>query len=89
MSTGKIDKYEYLTSEEILPSDQSQIIEQDKFNYSPLRKALEKQTKTIEDQGRKQVQALKVLKSDQQLSNKDEIPKDQFSKEAQNEIDKI
>ena len=32
----KIDKYEYLTSEEILPFDQSKIIEQPKFTYSPL-----------------------------------------------------
>ena len=51
LSSGKIDKYEYLTGEEILPPDQSRVIEQAKFTYSPLGKALEKQTKTIEDQG--------------------------------------
>ena len=45
-----------------LPFDQSRIIEQDKFTYFPLGKAFEKQTKTIEDQGIKQVEALKVLK---------------------------
>ena len=39
-------------NEEILPSNQQQIIEQTKFTYSPLRKAFEKQTKTIEDQGK-------------------------------------
>ena len=50
LSSGKIDKYEYLTDEEILPSKKQQIIEQAKFNYSPLGKAFEKQTKTIEDQ---------------------------------------
>ena len=50
LSSGKIDKYEYLTGEEILPSKQQQIIEQAKFTYSPLGTALEKQTKTIEDQ---------------------------------------
>ena len=50
LSSGKIDKYEYLTIEEILPSLQSRIIEQAKFTYSPLGKALEKQIKTIEDQ---------------------------------------
>ena len=33
--SGKIDKYEYLTGEEILPSDQSRILEQAKFTYSP------------------------------------------------------
>ena len=60
LSSGKIDKYEYLTGEEILPSNQQQIIQQAKFNYSPLGKAFEKQTKTIEDQGKKQVDALKT-----------------------------
>ena len=52
LSSGKIHKYEYLTGEEILPSNQQQIIEQAKFTYSPLEKAFEKQTKTIEDQGK-------------------------------------
>ena len=44
LSSGKIDKYEYLTGEEILPSNQQQIIQQAKFSYSPLVKAFEKQT---------------------------------------------
>ena len=42
LSSGKIDKYEYLTGEEILPSNQGQIIEQAKFTYSLLGKAFEK-----------------------------------------------
>ena len=42
--SGNIHKYEYLTSEEMLPSNQKQIIEQAKFAYSPLGKAFEKQT---------------------------------------------
>ena len=58
LSSGKIDKYEYLTGEEILPSNQQQIIEEAKFTYSPLGKAFEKQTKTIEDQGEKQIKAI-------------------------------
>ena len=52
LSSGKIDKYEYLTGEEILPSNQQQIIEQAKFTYSPLGKAFEEQTKAIKDQGK-------------------------------------
>ena len=52
-------------SEEILPSNQSRIIKQAKFKYSPLCKAFEKQTKTIEDQGIKQVEAVKTLKSEE------------------------
>ena len=59
LSSGKLDKYEFLSGEEILPSDQTRIIEQAKFTYSPLGKAFEKQIKTIEDQGIKQVEALK------------------------------
>ena len=42
LSSGKIHKYEYLTGEDILPSNQQQIIEQAKFTYSPLRKTFEK-----------------------------------------------
>ena len=58
LSSGKIHKYEYLTGEDILPSNQQQIIEQAKFTYSPLGKAFEKQIKTIEDQGEKQMKAI-------------------------------
>ena len=50
LSSGKIHKFEYLTGEEILPSDQQQIIEQAKFTYSPLGKVFEKQIKTVADQ---------------------------------------
>ena len=39
LSSGKIDKYEYLTGEEILPSNQKQIKQQAKFTYSPLGKS--------------------------------------------------
>ena len=58
LSSGKIHKYEYLTGEEILPSNPQQIIEQAKFTYSTLGKAFEKQIKTIEDQGEKQMKAI-------------------------------
>ena len=67
LSSGKIDKYEYLTGEEILPSNQQQIIEQAKFTYSPLGKAFDKQIKSIEGQGQKQVEALNTLKSNNKL----------------------
>ena len=59
LSSGKIQyEYEYLTGEDILPSNQQQITEQAKFTYSRLRKAFEKQIKTIEDQGEKQIKAI-------------------------------
>ena len=62
LSSGEIRKYEFLTGEDILPSNQKQIVEQTKFTYSSLRKTFEKQIKTNEDQGKKQVEALESLK---------------------------
>ena len=38
LSSGKIDKYEYLTVEETLPSNQRQMIEQATFAYFSFRK---------------------------------------------------
>ena len=103
LSSGKLDKYEYLTGEEILPSNQQQIIQQAKFNYSPLGKALGKQRKTIEDQGEKQVKAIQdkqivnINKDDYKnkllLSKEKEIFKDIYNKrldeieELNNKID--
>ena len=46
LSSGKIDKYEYLAGEEILPSDLRRVIERAKFTYSHLEKALEKHKTT-------------------------------------------
>ena len=53
LSSGKSDSFEYLTGKEILHPSQSRVIEQAKFTYSPLGKALEKK--------KKQVGALKSL----------------------------
>ena len=41
---GKIDRYRYLTGEEIFLSGQSRTIEQAEFTYSPLGTGFEKQT---------------------------------------------
>ena len=73
LSSGKIHKYKYLSGEDILPSNQQQIIEQARFTYSPLGKAFEKQIKTIEDQGKKQIDALESLKPKEETKPK--IPK--------------
>ena len=86
---------------QVKQNNQSRIIEQAKFTYSLLGKAFEKQTKTIEEQekqtqtikeqGKKQVQALEVLKPEE---NKAEIksveglfPKGMRTNEIENEID--
>ena len=94
LSSGKLHKYEHLTVEDILPSSNQQIIEQARFTYSPLGKAFNKQIKTIEKQGKKQVDALNTLKSDNnqklQLKNENIIPKSVFaSDEAKEEINKV
>ena len=90
LSSGKIDKYEYLTGEEILPSNQQQITEQAKFTYSPFGKAFEKQIKTIEDPGQEQVEALNTLKSNNKLTIEYVIPKNSLNNDkAKKELDKI
>ena len=61
LSWGKIDKYEYLTGEETLLSNQRQIMEQAKFRYSPSVKTFQKKKKKrklIKEQGEKQKKAL-------------------------------
>ena len=77
LSSGKIDKYEYLTGEEILPSNQQQIIEEAKFTYSPFGKTFEKQTKTIEDQGKNRISAIK--ESGKQIIEFNEVAKNYFN----------
>ena len=90
LSSGKIHKYEYLTGEDILPSNQQQIIEKARFNYSPLGKAFEKQIKTTEDEGKKQVDVLNTLKSNSQLTTEDVIPKNTLNNdETKKGFDKI
>ena len=89
LSSGKIRKYECLTGENILPSNQQEIVEQAKFTYSPSGKAFEKQIKTIKDQGEKQLKALNTFKSNnEKLENI--IPKSALiSDESKQELDKI
>ena len=54
LSSSRINNYEYLTGEEILSNDQSEIIEKAKFTYSFLGKGFKKQIKTTEDVAEKQ-----------------------------------
>ena len=90
LSSGNIHKYEYLTGEDILPSNQQRIIEQAKFTYSALGKAFEKEIKTIEDQGEKQIKAIQgqdqvktIRKYDYDVEDTPSIPK---QKEIFNEL---
>ena len=55
-----------------------------------MEKAFEKQIKTIEDQSKKLVEALNTLKSNNQLTSEDVIPKNALNNdEAEKELDKI
>ena len=87
LSSGKIHKYEYLTGEDILPSNQQQITEQAKFTYSPLTKTFEKQIKTIKDQGEKQIDALENLKdTNKQVVNINDDHEDKLLHSEEREI---
>ena len=81
LSSKRIDKYEYLTGEEILLSNQRRVIKQTKFAYSPLGKAFEKQTKTIENKGEKQLKAIEdhgkqLVESNELIKNNSNIETD-------------
>ena len=84
----------FINTNILLVKKQQQIIEQAKFTYSPLGKAFEKQTKTIEDQGEKQIKAIqnKAIKrytydiEDTPLISKHE---EIFNKLADEKIEKI
>ena len=89
LSSGKIDKQEYLKGEEILASDQSRI-DHVRFIYCPLAKAFEKQIKKFQEQGKKHVKDLEVLKSNiQKLTIKDVILENTLTEEAKSEFNKI
>ena len=91
LSSGKIDNYEYLTGEEILPSDQRRAIERAKFTYSPMNKALEKQTKTIADQIKKQIKAIadhgkQLVEPNEPIKKDFNIDRDSIPHEKQTKI---
>ena len=63
LSSGKFDKNEYLTCEEILLLDQGRVIEQSKFKYSLLNQALEKINKINSRSRKKQVDEFRNFKN--------------------------
>ena len=50
LSSGKMDKYEYLTREKLLPPDKHRLIKQARLTDTLLGNEFEKQVKTIEEQ---------------------------------------
>ena len=98
LSSAKIHKYEYLTGEDILSSNQQQIIEQARFTYSPLGKAFQKQVKLIVDQGEKQLKAIqdqgKVKKNKKYTYDAEDTPliskqKEMFKELSDKRLEKI
>ena len=78
LSSGKTDKHEYLTDEEILTCDQSKMIEKGNITYSSLGKVLKNNKNKLEDAGKnkekrikhvveKQTKALQTLNTYPQL----------------------
>ena len=92
-SSGKTNKYEYLTGEGKLPFDKNRNIEPATFTYSTpfifysTFKAFEKQIKTIEDRGKNQVEALKALKPEEKKT--ETFPKNIRNNEIKNKIAEI
>ena len=82
LSSGKIEKYKFLASKIIITSDQRRLIEQANFTYSPLGKALEKQTKTLEDQIKKQIKAIEIM--GKKLAESNVLVKKDFNIERDN-----
>ena len=90
MPSGKIKKYEHLTGEETLLSNQSRIIEQAKCTYSLLGKTIGKQIKTRSR--RKTNKALedlrKQLVKSNALAEKEIIPFDRKEEKKRKPLDK-
>ena len=86
LSSGKIDKYDYLTGEKILPTNRQQTIKQAKCTYSLLVKAFEKQTKTIKGQREKQIKAIQDNKEQSVNINNDDDYKNKLLLSREREI---
>ena len=69
LSSCKTDKYKHLAGKKVLLSDQRRVIEQAKFTYSQLGKALKIETKAIENQGEKQMKGIEEHGNQLVLSN--------------------
>ena len=94
LSSGKIDKYEYVTGEKILPLDQRRLIEQAKFYIFSIRKGFGKTNKN-DWKARKKKQIDAIANQNQRLealTNKDDnksIDKEIFYKLVKGKLDEI
>ena len=61
LKSGNIDKYEFLTDTDIVPRGADSSLADVQFEYSPLGKAFDKQVKAIQEQGQRQVAAIKQI----------------------------
>ena len=82
--TEKHQRYRYYHPVKLVNTNILQVkkychLEQANFAYSRLGKAFEKQIKTIEEQGKKQIKSLQVLKPDENNKDTNQL-KDFFQK---------
>ena len=87
MSSGKIDKYEYVTGEKILPLDQRRLVEQAKFYIFFIRKNKQKRLKSKE-----KIQIDAIANQNQRLealNDNKSIDKEIFYKLVKGKLDEI
>ena len=86
LSSGDIKKYELLTNKDILPSSTEMIIQEKKFDYSPLGKKLDEQVKTIKETSEKQVDVIKKTGNSTLLPIDDKTPQYQIYRELMDAV---
>ena len=73
MSSGELRKYEYLTVEDL--GYRPSVLEQTKFDYSPLGKVFNKGLDDKDDQKEGLLKRLKNIEKDQNVNNNDQNKK--------------
>ena len=87
LSSGKIDKYEYVTGEKILPLDQRRLVEQAKFYIFSIRKNKQKRLKS-----KQKIQIDAITNQNQRLealNDNKSIDKEIFYKLVKRKLDEI
>ena len=67
LSSGKFDKYEFLTGEETLTPDQWRVIEEAKYAYSSLGNLLKNKQKQLINKGKKLAETLEALDPEKKI----------------------
>ena len=100
LSSGDLRKYEFLTNKDILPSSTEMIIQEKKFDYTPLGKKLDTQTEklqSIKETGEKQIKAIeenqlvpiKQDEQEEQEKQKRDTPASRLTKSIEKMVEDI